>query len=258
MMSSTRRPLIAGNWKMNCLLEDGLALAGDLLRRLEGAPDLSCDLLICPPNTLLEPIAGLLGHGPLALGAQDCHAQASGAFTGDAAAPMLADLGCRYVICGHSERRAGHGETDEMVRAKAAAAIGSGLTAIVCLGESAAARDAGRAASVVEGQLRGSLPHGPGGGRAETLVIAYEPVWAIGTGRTAGLADMAEIHALIRQTLASLLGQAEAQAMRILYGGSVKPDNACQILGLDDVDGALVGGASLKAEDFWAIAQSCP
>lgn len=268
MMSTTRRPLIAGNWKMNCLLDDGLALAGDLLRRLEGTPDLSCDLLICPPNTLLEPIAGLLGHGTLAqgvlaqgtlvLGAQDCHAQASGAFTGDAGAPMLADLGCRYVICGHSERRAGHGETDEMVRAKATAAIGSGLTAIVCLGESEAARDSGRAASVVEGQLRGSVPDGPGGGRAETLVIAYEPVWAIGTGRNAGLAEIAEIHALIRQTLASLLGRAEAKAMRILYGGSVKPDNACHILGLDDVDGALVGGASLKAEDFWAIAQSCP
>ncbi len=255
MMSTTRRPLIAGNWKMNTLAEDGLALAGDLAARAKAKPDAAYDLLICPPATLLQPIAGLIGKGRLILGAQDCHAEESGAHTGDIAAPMLADLGCGYVITGHSERRAGHGESDEMVRAKAAAAIGAGMTAIVCLGESEAARDAGEAARVVEGQLLGSLPEG---GRAGNLVIAYEPVWAIGTGRTADLGEIDEIHGLIRKALAQRLGAVAAAAMRILYGGSVKPDNAAQILAIEDVDGALVGGASLKAKDFWAIAQSCP
>jgi triosephosphate isomerase len=168
---------------------------------------------------------------------------------------MLADLGCNYVICGHSERRQAMGEDDELVRAKASAALNNGLTAIVCLGESEAARDAGEAQSVVEKQLTGSLPDGATGAN---LVIAYEPVWAIGTGRTAGEGEISEIHGLIRRILTSELGEAVAGSVRILYGGSVKPDNAAQILGLKDVDGALVGGASLKAEDFYAIAQTCP
>ena len=239
---------------MNGLRADGLQLARDIAAgAAAGQGGSACDLLVCPPATLLAAGAALAKDfdGGIAVGGQDCHAEPSGARTGDVSAEMLADLGCRYVIVGHSERRAGQGESDAQVRAKAGAALRAGLTAIVCIGETAEQRDAGQTLEVVERQLVGSLP--PGASAANT-VIAYEPVWAIGTGRTATPAEVAEIHAAIRARLA---GQAQdPEALRILYGGSVKPENAAELLAVDNVDGALVGGASLKAADFLAIARS--
>jgi triosephosphate isomerase len=249
-MTPARRPLIAGNWKMNGRLADGTALARDVAARTVAG---GAELLLCPPATLIQPVADAIAGSSLQLGGQDCHAADAGAHTGDIAATMLKDLGCAYVIVGHSERRADHGESDETVRAKAAAALSAGLTPIVCVGENEAERDAGRAGRVVAAQLGGSLPDG---WAPANLVVAYEPVWAIGTGRTGTPAEIAEIHALIRNELAGMAG--DAAALRILYGGSVKPDNAQAILALDDVDGALIGGASLKADDFMAIAASCP
>ncbi|MEX2009910.1 MAG: triose-phosphate isomerase [Dongiaceae bacterium] len=246
------RPLVAGNWKMNGRRADGVALASELARRAK-AGALGCDLVVCPPATLLVPVAAALAGSPVALGGQDCHPGPDGAHTGDIAAAMLVDAGCRFVIVGHSERRAGHGETDALVRAKAAAARAAGLVAIVCLGETDSERDAGRALAVVERQLAGSLPDGA---TAADTVIAYEPVWAIGTGRTAKPADVAEVHGHLRRLLRARVG--DADRVRLLYGGSVKPDNAAELLAVADVDGALVGGASLAAADFWAIAQSCP
>jgi len=261
-----RRKLIAGNWKMNGLTEEGLQLAEGLASRLQQATETGlpeapyCDLLVCPPFTLLSALRGPLAGAGIALGGQDCHVAASGAHTGDIGAPMLADLGCSHVILGHSERRRDHGESDALVRSKAEAALAAGLTPLICVGETEAERDAGRALAVVEAQVEGSLPPAAAAeGKGEaTVVIAYEPVWAIGTGRTATPADVAEVHAAIRRLLARLCGPERAAATRILYGGSVKPDNAAELLSLADVDGALVGGASLKLEDFWAIAASCP
>jgi triosephosphate isomerase len=248
------RKLIAGNWKMNGLRGTGLDLARGLAARSRAtAPD--CDLLVCPPAQLLIPVGEALADSPIALGAQDCHAQASGAHTGDVSAPMLADAGCSHVIVGHSERRSDHGETDGLVRAKAEAAAAAGLIPVVCLGETEAERAAGRALAVIESQLRGSLPQAVDPGRT---VVAYEPVWAIGTGRTATAEDIAEAHGHIRGLLAEILGRGGAESVRVLYGGSVKPENAAEILAVDNVDGALVGGASLKADDFWAIGASCP
>ena len=248
------RKLIAGNWKMNGLKGTGDELARDLAARARAsAPD--CDLLVCPPAQLLIPVGEALAGSPVQLGAQDCHAEPSGAHTGDIAAPMLADAGCSHVIVGHSERRSNHGEADGLVRAKAAAAVAVGLTPIVCVGETETERAAGRALAVIEGQIRGSLPEGGG---SDLPVVAYEPVWAIGTGRTATQGDIAEAHGHIRALLKSIYGEDAGGAVRILYGGSVKPDNAAEILAVAEVDGALVGGASLKAEDFWAIAASCP
>jgi len=247
-----RRSLIAGNWKMNGLLADGVALGAELARRYEAATAPVFDMAVCPPATLIAPVGEAIRGSGLFLGGQDCHPADKGAHTGDIAAPMLADLECRFVILGHSERRADHRETDALVQAKAAAALKAGLTAIICVGETEAQRDAGAAESVVEGQLAGSIP---AGATAETMVIAYEPVWAIGTGRTPTLADIAAMHAKIRATVAGTLGNADG--VRILYGGSVKPGNAREILALADVDGALVGGASLVAEDFWQIAMAC-
>lgn len=239
---------------MNGLRADGLQLARDIAAgAAAGQGGFACDLLVCPPATLVAAVAALVKDfdGGIAVGGQDCHAESSGARTGDVSAEMLADLGCRYVIVGHSERRADHGESDAQVRAKAEAALRAGLTAIVCIGETAEQRDAGQTLEVVERQLVGSLP---GGAEAANTVIAYEPVWAIGTGRTATPAEVAEIHAAIRARLA---GQAQdPEALRILYGGSVKPENAAELLAVDNVDGALVGGASLKAADFLAIARS--
>ncbi|WP_119678403.1 triose-phosphate isomerase [Indioceanicola profundi] len=249
---AARRPLIAGNWKMNGLRADGTALAAALVQRLKKADTARFDMLICPPATLIAPVGQVLEGSILALGGQDCHAAEKGAHTGDISAAMLADLGCRYVIVGHSERRQDHGESDATVRAKAAAAHKAGLIAIVCVGETEGQRDAGEAESVVTGQLKGSIPDGA---TAENTVIAYEPVWAIGTGRTPTNADIAAMHANIRTSLSGLV--ASADGVRILYGGSVKPGNAAEILAIDDVDGALVGGASLKDEDFWGIAASC-
>jgi triosephosphate isomerase len=193
----------------------------------------------------------IAGSG-IGLGAQDCHAEPSGAHTGDISAAMLADAGCSHVIVGHSERRADHGETDALVRAKAAAAQGCGLTAIICVGETLAERDAGRTLAVVQGQLAGSLP--PAATAANT-VIAYEPVWAIGTGRTPKALEIAEVHAAIRGALGGVM--AGAAVVPILYGGSVKADNAAEILAIAEVGGALVGGASLNAADFWTICRSC-
>ena len=208
------------------------------------------DILICPPATLIERAAQTAKGSAIRIGGQDCHGANSGAHTGDVSAAMLADAGASHVILGHSERRADHEETNEQVRAKARVAIKAGLTAIVCVGESLSHREAGKTLGVVSGQLAGSIPDGAS---ADTLVIAYEPVWAIGTGRTASPAEIAEVHAHIRNLLAQRFGDGPAQAMRILYGGSVKPDNAGEIFAVPDVDGALVGGASLKAADFSLI-----
>ncbi len=214
-----------------------------------GAAGLECDLLVCPPATLLSLAATALSGSPIALGGQDCHAAARGAHTGDISAPMLRDAGARYVIVGHSERRADHHESDADVRAKAEAAVAAGLVPIVCVGESESERMAGRAESVVGAQLDASLPDGFAG------AIAYEPVWAIGTGRIPSAEDIASMHLHIRSRLTRRFGVAGA-AVRILYGGSVKPDNAGSLLRLPEVGGALVGGASLDAASFLAIARA--
>ena len=237
------RALIAGNWKMN-----GTAAALDEIARLveiTAARPPAADLLICPPATLITRAVAVAG-GRIPIGGQDCHAEVSGAFTGDISAEMLKDAGAMAVIVGHSERRQYHGESDAMVAAKAAAAHRAGLMAIVCVGESEAQRDAGQALTVVGRQIAGSVP---AGSKATATAIAYEPIWAIGTGRTPTLAEIAEVHAHIRGALKSRLG-AEGEKMRILYGGSVKPANAAEILAVPEVGGALVGGASLKASDF--------
>ncbi|MBV8737373.1 MAG: triose-phosphate isomerase [Alphaproteobacteria bacterium] len=244
-----RKKLVAGNWKMNGLRSDGLTLATELARRVRaatGAEQLSCDLLICPPATLLGPVHDAIVGSGIHLGGQDCHPAPKGAFTGDISAEMLADAGCRFVILGHSERRQGHGESDALVREKIGAARRAGLVPIVCVGETLAQRQAREAAAVVVAQLAGSLPERAAG---RELIVAYEPVWAIGTGLSASLDDIVAMHAVIRRHLPT-----EAH---ILYGGSVNPANAGAILALGDVDGALVGGASLAADSFWAIASSC-
>ncbi len=250
---TVRRYLIAGNWKMHCRQSDGAALAADLAARVGPVADPRFDLLLCPPATIVATISQAVSGSAVSVGGQDCHAQAQGAHTGDIAADMLADVGAGWVIVGHSERRTNHAESNAMVRGKAAAVLRAGLATIVCVGETEAERDAGQAEQVVAAQLKGSIPDGAA---ATNTVIAYEPVWAIGTGRTPTLADIAAMHAMIRARLSGLV--ADPDAVRILYGGSVKPSNAAEILGLPDVDGALVGGASLKADDFWAIAQACP
>ena len=250
-----RRPLIAGNWKMNGLGEDGSRLATALLELMVGAPDAPFDMMVAPPFTLIGRIAEILAGSGIGLGGQDCHAEASGAHTGDVSAPMLADLGCRYVVVGHSERRTGHDEDDALVQAKARAGLDAGLIAVVCIGESEAERDAGHTLDVVGRQLGRSLPSGAD---AANTVIAYEPVWAIGTGRTPTGEEIRHVHGFIRARLADTLGGDQAAGMRILYGGSMKPGNAAGILGLADVDGGLIGGASLEAADFWAIAQGLP
>ena len=250
------RKLIAGNWKMNGLRQSAAALAGALAERARAAGPLGWDPLVCPPATLLGVVGAALRGSAVALGGQDCHPVQLGAHTGDISAEMLADAGCRYVIVGHSERRADHGEDDAEVRAKAEAAAAAGLVPIVCVGETAAQRGAGEALRVIEGQLTGSLPRALEGA---DMVVAYEPVWAIGSGQTATPADVAQVHGHIRGLLERLLGSAgAAQAVRILYGGSVKPGNAAELLAVADVDGALVGGASLEAGDFWAIGEASP
>ena len=253
-MASGRRPLIAGNWKMNGLKADGLALAGAVAARAsaQGA-SLPADVLVCPPATLIGAVGAVLEDSPVLLGGQDCHAQKSGAFTGDVAAPMLKDLGCSYVILGHSERRAYHAESDEVVNAKVQAALEAGLVTIICVGETEAERDAGETLAVIMRQIDGSIPVTA---TPEQVVVAYEPVWAIGTGRTPTIPEIAEVLAAIRTRLAARL--VRGAETRILYGGSVKPANAVEVLGLDDVDGALVGGASLKADEFWAIVMAVP
>ena len=249
---TARRKLIAGNWKMNGLKADGLELASDLAGRLKGAGPVAFDMLVCPPFPLLFPVGEAIADSPLALGGQDCAPKTSGAHTGDVAPTMLKDAGCRFVILGHSERRGDHGESDAVVNAKAVAAHKEGLVAIVCVGETEAQRDAGQANAVVSGQLAGSIP---AGANPQNTVIAYEPVWAIGTGKTATPDDVKAMHAHIRAELAGKI--ADPDKVRILYGGSVKPGNAAELMAVENVDGALVGGASLKAEDFWGIATAC-
>lgn len=245
------RKLIAGNWKMNGLKAAGVSLAKDLAVRYSQEDEPGFDLLICPPFTLVDGVGEVIAGSGLWLGAQDCHAAESGAHTGDIAAPMLADLGCSHVIVGHSERRQNHGEIDLAVAEKAAAAHRARLVAIICIGETEAERDAGQALSVCTRQLAGSIP---AGATPDNTVIAYEPVWAIGTGRTPTAADVAEVHRHIRAELSGRVP--EAERLRILYGGSVKPGNAGELMAVPNVDGALVGGASLSADDFWGIAQA--
>ncbi len=244
------RSLIAGNWKMNGLGADAMERAGALAARARHG--LPCDLLLCPPATVLSRLSAALAGSGIALGGQDCHDEDQGAFTGDIAAAMLADLGCSHVIVGHSERRRGHGETDAWVAAKAAAAHRAGLVAIVCIGESGEDRAAGRAGTVVRRQLEGSLP---ANATSTDTVLAYEPVWAIGSGKAATLADIRDMHGSLRARLLAMFGE-DGQAFRLLYGGSVSAANAGAILALADVDGALVGGASLDPGAFWRIAQA--
>jgi triosephosphate isomerase (TIM) len=243
-----QKRLVAGNWKMNMLRADGVALARAIAERAppRGPEDRrGVDLLVCPPFTLLGPVGDALAGSGVALGGQDCHAQAAGAFTGCVSAEMLKDAGCSHVIVGHSERRHTCGETDLDVRAKTLAAWRAGLVAIVCVGETRGEREAGRALDIVAAQLAGSVPDDAD---AERLIVAYEPVWAIGTGLTPTTDDIAAMHEAIRGRI--------PPGTRILYGGSVNPTNAAGILALDAVDGALVGGASLKADDFQAIARA--
>jgi triosephosphate isomerase len=252
-MTNAIRPLIAGNWKMNGLK----ASAAELQAVIEGAPKVSgkADLLVCPPATLISAFADKLrGSETIAIGAQDCHPKASGAHTGDLSAEMLADAGATAIIVGHSERRADHGESDALVRQKAEAAWRAGLVAVVCIGETREHRDAGQTLHICGGQLSGSLPDGA---TAANLVVAYEPVWAIGTGLTPTTQDVEQVHKFIRHTLTARFNS-QGAAIRILYGGSVKPSNATELMAVPNVNGALVGGASLKAADFLAIAAGCP
>ena len=249
-MAETPRPLVAGNWKMNGMRGS----AAELTKIMSGAPAVAAraDLMVCPPATLLATFATLVEGTPVTVGAQDCHAEPSGAFTGDLSAEMLRDCGAVAVIVGHSERRQYHRETDIEVNAKARAAWRAGLMAIVCVGETKDEREGGKTLDVVHVQTRTSLPDGA---TAENLVVAYEPVWAIGTGLTPTPADVAAVHGFIRRHLETRYGEAGKQ-IRILYGGSVKPSNARELLHVPNVDGALVGGASLKADDFLGIARA--
>jgi triosephosphate isomerase len=251
-MTDAIRPLIAGNWKMNGLM----ASFAEFDAMLNGAAEVvaKVDLLVCPPATLVAAFADRARGKAVAVGAQDCHPKASGAHTGDIAAEMLTDAGASAIIVGHSERRADHGESDALVRQKAEAAWRAGAIAIVCIGETQTQRDAGQTLDILRGQLQGSLPDGS---TAANLVVAYEPVWAIGTGLTPTAKDVEQIHGFIRELLTSRF-RVEGAGMRILYGGSVKPSNAAELMAVSNVNGALVGGASLKAADFLAIARGCP
>jgi triosephosphate isomerase (TIM) len=252
-MTDAIRPLIAGNWKMN-----GLKSSSDEFEAmLAGAAGVAAkaDLLVCPPATLIADFAERARRSArLAVGAQDCHPDTSGAHTGDISAEMLADAGARAIIVGHSERRADHGETDVLVRQKAEAVWRAGLTAIVCIGETQHQRDGGQTLDICHGQLNLSLPDGA---RSDNLVVAYEPVWAIGTGLTPTTGDVEQVHRFIRDLLIARFN-GEGARIRILYGGSVKPSNARELMAVANVNGALVGGASLKAADFLAIAAGCP
>ena len=247
MARRTPRPLVAGNWKMNGLvgaLKEARAVANAITKRPP-----SCDVMICPPATLIQNMRADTKDSKLLIGGQDCHASSQGAHTGDISAEMLKNIGARAVIVGHSERRQDHGEKNMDVRAKAAAAHRAGLIAIVCIGETLAEREKGQTLRIVGHQLKGSLPVEA---TSRNTVIAYEPVWAIGSGLTPSLADVAEVHAYLRKRLGALMGEA-ADATRLLYGGSVKPENARELMAVGNVDGALVGGASLKAKDFSGI-----
>ncbi len=249
-MPDRRRPLVAGNWKMNGLAASLAEIAAIRDAVAAGGAGIA-EIALCPPATLLMAAAKLCGGAPIGLGGQDCHEAPCGAHTGDISAEMLKDAGASYVIVGHSERRADHGETDSIVRAKAAAGLRAGLSVILCVGETRAEREAGAALTIVGAQLAGSLPQDAPVAR---LVIAYEPVWAIGTGLTPTPDDVAAMHGFLREQLEQHF-PGGAASVRILYGGSVKPANAAELLGVANVDGALVGGASLKAAEFLPIAQ---
>jgi triosephosphate isomerase len=238
--------LIAGNWKMNCLSAEAIALAKAVAA---GAQGINAELLVCPTALHVAAVAHALQGSPVAVGGQDCHQAKQGAYTGDIAAPMLRDIGATWVILGHSERRQNHGETDELVREKTLAAVEAGLTPIVCVGETADQRSGGQETEIVGWQLAGSLP------KPFTGVVAYEPCWAIGTGKTATDEDVAIMHAFIREELVRQFGDA-GQTIRILYGGSVRPANAGTLLAVPNVGGALIGGASLKADEFLTIARA--
>ena len=252
-MAPNPRPLVAGNWKMNGSLGECKVLLDRVTSMAAEAGGVSADVVVCPPTPYLTVAAASLTGSPIGLGAQDCHVAASGAHTGDVSAEMLSDIGCAFVIVGHSERRTDHGERDALICSKAEAAHRAGLVAIVCIGETDAERNAGETLAVVGRQLRGSVPSGalPG-----NTVVAYEPVWAIGTGRTPTAAEVGDVHSHLRALLAQRFGDAGAE-FRLLYGGSVKPDNAVVIMAIENVDGGLIGGASLKAETFWPIAKAC-
>ncbi len=242
------KKLAAGNWKMN----GTRASLAEVAALLVAQPSPACEMLLCPPATLVAAMAEAAKGSALMVGAQDCHPKPLGAHTGDISVGMLRDAGATHVILGHSERRTDHGETDDLVRAKAEAVVDAGLIAIVCIGETEAEHDAGKTLAVIGSQIDGSIP---GGASAANLVVAYEPVWAIGTGRTPTLAEIAEVHSFLRGRLRGLIGD-EAEGVRILYGGSVKPSNAGDIFAVPHVDGALIGGASLKAADFGAIVEA--
>ncbi|WOJ89443.1 triose-phosphate isomerase [Methylocapsa polymorpha] len=248
-VSPRLRPLVAGNWKMHGLREALPEIAKTCAAAAGGGAG-EAELVICPPATLIMAAAAICEGSPVAIGGQDCHSAPSGPFTGDISAEMLKDAGASYVILGHSERRSGHNEGDESVREKACAAFRAGLTAIVCVGETKAEREAGEALPTVGAQLTGSIPNSSA---SEGLVIAYEPVWAIGTGLTPTPHDIAEMHRFIRARINDHL-PGQGDKIRILYGGSVKPDNAAELMAVDDVDGFLVGGGSLTFKDFMAIA----
>jgi triosephosphate isomerase len=249
-----RRPLIAGNWKMHKTHLEGMQLTQKLAWALTSEDTDAVEVVLCPPFTALRSVGTLIDGDklPIGLGAQDCHPEPQGAFTGEVSAPMLARLGCAYVIVGHSERRQHFGESDELVNRKAKAVLGAGMRPIVCVGETLQQREAGQTAEVVQGQVRGSLA-GLDGGQVGGLVVAYEPVWAIGTGRAATADDAQETIALLRATVAELAGGAAAEELRVLYGGSVKAGNAEELAAKPDIDGALVGGASLDADEFALI-----
>ncbi|MDS7597120.1 triose-phosphate isomerase [Agrobacterium tumefaciens] len=247
-MTPNVRPLVAGNWKMNGT-RSSLDQIKAMAEGVKGALSEKVETLICPPSTLLYVATALCDDSPLMIGAQDCHQSVSGAHTGDISAEMIADCFGTHVIVGHSERRTDHAETDHLVRAKAAAAYEAELIAIICIGETADERKAGQTLDILKRQLAGSVPDGA---TAENTVIAYEPVWAIGTGLTPTVGDVREAHAFMREELTKRFGS-QGGKMRILYGGSVKPSNALELMGVENVDGALIGGASLKASDFLSI-----
>jgi len=254
MVSGSRQPLIVGNWKMNGLHNDSLVRVENILQSTNEILDTPVDLLICPPTTLLAPIAEMIKGSNVNLGGQDCHQETFGAHTGDISALMLADAGCSHVIVGHSERRSDYKETNEMICKKGSAGLAAELTIIICIGETKIEREKGQANDVILTQLSASLPKQSNWGNT---IIAYEPIWAIGTGLTPNKKEIQDTHSRIRKSLSEIFTKPDAEKFRLLYGGSVKPNNAQEILSLTDVDGALVGGASLNWQDFVSIARCC-
>ena len=251
-MTPKRRPLIAGNWKMNLTSSTAEKLSIDVAAK---ADNLDLDILLCPPSIYLERVGKAISSSSVHLGAQDCHINAKGAHTGDISPSMLRDVGCAYTIVGHSERRADHFETNQIVAAKARSAWAAGVISIICVGETNAERASGMALKSVEAQIHGSVPDGAD---AQNTVIAYEPIWAIGSGKTPTINEVAQAHGAIRGVLKQLIGEKSAQGIRIIYGGSLKANNARPLMALADVDGGLIGGASLTSMEFIAIAESCP